>query len=70
MTFQVLVQPAAEADILEAALSYEKHGAGLGGEFLRSVEVSVAAISRTPDAFPAVRGPGQWRRRIGAEADD
>lgn len=56
MTSQVLIQPAAEADIIEAALWYEKHAAGLGSEFLRSVEVSIAAIRRTPDAFPRVHG--------------
>jgi len=56
VTIQVLVQPAAEADIVEAAVWYEKRAAGLGGEFLRSVEVGIAAIRRTPDAFPRIHG--------------
>ncbi len=56
MTHQILVQPAAEADIVEAALWYESRAAGLGSEFLRSVDVSIAAIGRTPNVFPRIRG--------------
>ena len=56
VTNQVLVQPAAEADIVEAALWYENHAAGLGNEFLRSVEIAIASIRRTPGACPRIRG--------------
>jgi len=56
LTIRVLVQPAAEADIVEAALWYESRASGLGSEFLRSVEVGIDGIRRTPEAFPRVRG--------------
>lgn len=56
MTIPVLVQPAAEADIVEAALWYESRALGLGSEFLGLVEAGIDAIRRTPNAFPRVRG--------------
>ncbi len=56
MTLPVVIQPAAEVDILEAALWYGSRAPGLGSEFLRSVEASIAAIRRAPETFPKVRG--------------
>ncbi len=60
MTIRVLVQPAAEADIVEAALWYESRASGLGSEFLRSVEVGIEVSG----SFPPVAGscPRRCRR--------
>jgi hypothetical protein len=42
----------AEADIAEAAIWYERRCAGLGAEFVRSVDACFALISRQPEVFP------------------
>jgi plasmid stabilization system protein ParE len=53
---RLVVREAAEADILEAARWYEERSAGLGTEFLRAVDVTLAEISRIPERYPVVRG--------------
>ena len=45
---RLVVREAAEADIAEAARWYEQRSAGLGGEFLRAVDVTLAEITRIP----------------------
>jgi hypothetical protein len=42
MTPRLVVRSAAEADIADAALWYEGRAPGLGAEFLRAVDVSLA----------------------------
>jgi plasmid stabilization system protein ParE len=54
MTPRLVVRSAAEADIVDAALWYEGRAPGLGAEFLRAVDVSLAEIARMPDRFPVV----------------
>jgi len=49
-----IVRPAAEADIAEAALWYESCSLGLGGEFVRAVDVCLAGIHRSPESFPQI----------------
>jgi len=44
----------ARLDILEARLWYEERGPGLGVEFSRAVDSSVAGILRFPEAYPEV----------------
>jgi plasmid stabilization system protein ParE len=51
---RLVVRAAAEADILEAALWYEQRSPGLGAEFLRAVDVTLAEVARLPERFPAV----------------
>lgn len=53
---RLLVRAAAEADILEAARWYEQRSPGLGGEFLRAVDVALAEIARGPERYPLVHG--------------
>jgi toxin ParE1/3/4 len=53
---RLVVREAAEADIVEAARWYERRSPGLGGEFLRAVDVTLAEIVRMPDRYPYVRG--------------
>jgi len=53
---RLVVRDAAEADILEAARWYEARSPGLGHEFLRAVDVTLAEIARMPERYPLVRG--------------
>jgi plasmid stabilization system protein ParE len=54
MIQRLVVHSAAEADIVQAALWYERRALGLGSEFLRAVDVVLAEIARTPERFPVV----------------
>jgi len=45
---QVLVRPAAAADIEDAFLWYEQQRPGLGADFLRTVDGALAAIQSSP----------------------
>ena len=54
MTARLVVRAAAEADVLDAALWYEQRSPGLGAEFLRAVDVTLAEIARMPERFPLV----------------
>jgi plasmid stabilization system protein ParE len=45
---QVLVRPAAAADIDDAVLWYERQRPGLGADFLRTVDSALAAIQGNP----------------------
>lgn len=51
---RLVVRPAAEADIVTAALWHESRAAGLGADFLRAVDVTLAEIERMPERFPVV----------------
>jgi toxin ParE1/3/4 len=53
---RLVVREAAEADIAEAARWYERRSPGLGGEFLRAVDVTLAEVTRMPERYPLVRG--------------
>jgi hypothetical protein len=53
---RLVVREAAEADIAEAARWYEQRSLGLGSEFLRAVDVTLAEITRVPERYPLVRG--------------
>ena len=56
MTQPLVVRAAAEADVLEVALWYERRSPGLGTEFLRAVDVTLAEIARMPARYPLVHG--------------
>jgi len=53
---RLVVRGAAEADIAEAARWYEQRSPGLGSEFLRAVDVTLAEIIRMPERYPVVHG--------------
>ena len=53
---RLVVREAAEADIAEAARWYEQRSPGLGSEFLRAVDVTLAEVTRMPERYPLVRG--------------
>ncbi len=54
MTARLVARAAAEGDITGAALWYERRSPGLGTEFLRAVDVTLAEIARMPERFPLV----------------
>jgi toxin ParE1/3/4 len=49
VTHKVIVRPAAEEDIDEAAVWYERKRSGLGREFLVSVNATIEKIQQWPD---------------------
>lgn len=51
---QLLVRPAAAADIEEAYLWYEKQRAGLGEEFLAAIDSLLGEITAHPATYPMI----------------
>jgi len=51
---EVIVRPAAQADIREAALWYESQGPGLGSEFTLRFDALVERIAQNPLQFPEI----------------
>jgi plasmid stabilization system protein ParE len=54
MPVELVIAPEAELDIAEAYLWYEGRRAGLGEEFLSSVEACLESIRRRPEMYPVV----------------
>lgn len=54
MNYRILIQPEAEFDLQEAFDWYEENNSGLGSEFIRAVDASLAKIQRNPFAYPTV----------------
>jgi plasmid stabilization system protein ParE len=54
MPVELVIAPEAELDIAEAYVWYEGHRAGLGEEFLSSVDASLESIRRRPEMYPVV----------------
>jgi toxin ParE1/3/4 len=48
VSYQLVVRPEVDADLLEAEAWYEQQRAGLGNEFLRAVRAEMARIPRGP----------------------
>ena len=55
MSFQLVLRPAAKADLSESFTWYEAQRRGLGDEFLVAVERKLAQIESNPMQFPVVR---------------
>lgn len=53
-TPEIIVQPAAEAEISEAFRWYEDKDEGLGSEFMRSLDATLSAIQRSPTGFAVI----------------
>ncbi len=51
---QVIVRPAAAADIEDAYRWYESRRAGLGDEFLEALNVTRDRVLERPEAFPVL----------------
>ena len=52
---QIVVRPAAAADIDEAFLWYEGQRPGLGHEFLAAAQQLIDAVAQHPLRYPAIR---------------
>lgn len=51
---QILIRPAAAADIEDAFVWYEQQRLGLGSEFLKIVDDALTAIQRSPQLHPVI----------------
>jgi toxin ParE1/3/4 len=51
MTYQVIIRPSAEEQLTTAYRWYEDKSAGLGNEFIVSVDACIQYISRNPFSF-------------------
>lgn len=63
MSRQTIFRRVAREDVRAARRWYEGRLAGLGAAFLRSLEVCIAQIERTPEIWPCVDG-GTRRGRL------
>lgn len=54
MSREFIIRPEAEAELTEAFQWYEARAAGLGSEFIRTVDGLFNSIIRNPQAFPVV----------------
>ena len=54
MTYRLVIQPEAEADLDDAYRWYETQRSGLGGEFLECVEAVFDRIRETPELHAVV----------------
>lgn len=54
MTRRLVLQPEAEEDIRASRRWYERQSPGLGSQFLRAVETSLAHVEHTPELYAAV----------------
>ena len=55
MTWSVVFEPAAQAEIAETFSWYEAQSYGLGGDFLRAVSAAQELLVRNPEAFALSR---------------
>ena len=54
MPVELVIAPEAELDLAEAYAWYENRRAGLGEEFLSSVDACLESIRRRPEMYPVV----------------
>lgn len=54
MNKEIIIRPEAESDLLDAHKWYEDRSKGLGSDFLRSIEATIASIKRYPKMYPQV----------------
>src|ERR1017187_1836316 len=69
MPVELVIAPEAELDIAEAYIWYEGRRAGLGEEFLSSVDACMESIRRQPGMYPVVHD-GSPRERQGTSRVD
>jgi len=54
MIGELIIRPEAEAELAEAFDWYEEQVAGLGSEFLLSVDACFNAVARNPKQYPVI----------------
>lgn len=62
MSYRLLIKPEAELDLEDAYNWYEQQSRGLGSEFIRVVDASLANIQLNPLAYPLIYK--QVRRKL------
>jgi plasmid stabilization system protein ParE len=62
VTYAVIVQPEAEADINDAYRWYENREPGLGGEFLGEVSTAFSRLASNPLHYPELHGTARRGR--------
>ncbi len=65
----IAFRPEARTELLEAKAWYERQAPGLGLEFARAVDASIASIVRTPEAYPLIEGECRRALLVHSEAD-
>ena len=55
MSWRVVFEAPAQAEIAEAFAWYEDKSYGLGGDFLRVIAAAAEQLERNPEAFPSTR---------------
>ena len=53
-SYRLLIRPEAESDLTAAYRWYEDKDAGLGEEFLRTVEASLLGVQKNPQAYQKI----------------
>jgi plasmid stabilization system protein ParE len=56
VSWQLVFEAAAQAEVAEVFASHEQQSYGLGGDFLRMLAAVVEQLTRNPRAFPPARG--------------
>lgn len=51
MAHRIIIRPAAEADITDAAIWYHRQKCGLGEEFLTEIDTAIATAAENPSRF-------------------
>lgn len=54
MNYRLIVRPEAEEDIKDAFEWYESQSAGLGTDFVKSVDDALDMTARTPELYPKI----------------
>jgi plasmid stabilization system protein ParE len=62
MSRKFVFRPQAEAELTAAIDWYESRGKGLGAEFMRAIDATLAMIRRNPDQYQIIKG--QARRAV------
>jgi len=62
MTYPLIIQALAEADMTQAALWYNNQRPGLGEEFLAEVNAALESAAANPHLFPCLRRKPDVRR--------
>ena len=56
MTLRVVFRRAAELELQEAAVWYDRHRTGLGEEFIREIEAAVERAADSPKRYQIISG--------------
>ena len=64
VTRQIIVRPEAEQEVQQAFDWYQEQSAGLGLEFLRTIEACLSGVTRNPFAYTVAKVPNVRRALV------